>query len=81
MKKSEEKSLVLCNVGGWLAMQPNSPYRFAVLVFLRVLRVLRGSQYYFKAEKIRSRIDSMEPTPATFTYFGAPGTPLFAQLE
>jgi len=80
MKKIEEKSLVLCNVGGWLATQPNSPYRFAVLGFLRVLRI-RGSRYYFKAEKIRSRIDSIEPTPATFTYFGAPGTPLFAHLE
>ena len=81
MKKNEEKSFVLCNVGGWLAMQSNSPYRFAVLVFLRVLRVLRGSSYYFRAAKMRSRIDSIEPAPATLTYFGAPGSPLFAQLE
>ena len=36
---------------------------------------------YFREAKMRSRIDSIEPTPATFTYFGAPGTPLFAQLE
>jgi hypothetical protein len=49
--------------------------------FLRVLRVLRGSIVYFKAAKMRSRIDSIEPTPGTRTYFGAPGFPLFAQSE
>jgi hypothetical protein len=44
MKNGEEKSLFLCIVGGWLAIQSNSPYRFTVLVFLRVLRVFRGER-------------------------------------
>jgi hypothetical protein len=30
---------------------------------------------------MRSRIDSIEPTPATFAYFGAPGAPLAAHFE
>jgi hypothetical protein len=81
MENSDEKPFVLCTVEGRLAMQTNSPYRFAVLIFLGVLRVLRGSSCYSRAAKMRSRIDSIEPTPATFTYFGAPGAALFAHPE
>ena len=80
MKNSEEK-FAGCAIDGCLAMQPHSPYRFTVLVFLRALRVLRGSICHFNAAKMCSRIESIEPTPATLTYFGAPGTPLFAQFE
>ena len=49
--------------------------------FLCALCVFAVKVCYFKAAKMRSRIDSIEPMPATFTYFGAPGTPLFAQFE
>jgi hypothetical protein len=58
-----------------LAAKESSP------AFLRVLCVFAVNTCYFREAKIWSRMDSIEPTPATFLYLGAPGTPLFAQLE
>jgi hypothetical protein len=55
MKNGEEKSLFLCIVRGWLAIQSNSPYRFTVLVFLRVLKgysTLREGIRVFRGERL-----------------------------
>src|SRR3954462_1955506 len=59
---------------GHFAVLPRRNMRVAFLVCC-------SEQRHFSALNIRSRIDSMEPTPVTFTYFGAPAAPLFAQLE
>ena len=74
-----------CDKSGIRTLQVIHAYFSAVLCVLCAFAVkiycFKVKVCYFKAAKMRSRIASIEPTPATFRYFGAPGTPLFAQLE
>ena len=58
---------------------PNMPIsNFSVFSLSSVARLF---EFYFKAAKMRSRMASIEPTPAILTYFGAPGLPLAAHFE
>jgi len=57
------------------------PPKCSILFFLCVLCVFAVKVCHFKAAKMRSRMASIEPTPAILTYFGAPGLPLAAHFE